>query len=336
MPYLQECVESVLSQPFQNWEMLISDDGSTDSSREYLAKLDDPRIKVIIQEENLGIFGNLNYLAKLANAPLSYILCQDDYFFEGGLDKVMQCWAKQPAEIGAIRFNHGEIDLAKNRFVRKQRQMLPAVITPSNSALHFYVFGNLLSNLSNNSLRTHLIEDVGGFDQEFPYAGDFEFWTRLGSEASIRFEDQFVTYIRRHPNTASNLLNKRGELVPQLHRIVQRLGPKITGAPTLLMRWHATSFYDSPHRYLGVRIAALGRKMGYLGVVTSNAAKNPWFMGRLGCWLVFFVTSGGRFHQATSAGMVLRKYRGTAVAATESLQHSFQKHVPDPAETNAS
>src|ERR1700721_3744539 len=80
LPFLTACVESVLMQDFKNWEMLISDDGSTDGSRDYLKTLDDPRIKVHFQTENQGIFENLNSIFRRANAPISKILCQDDYF----------------------------------------------------------------------------------------------------------------------------------------------------------------------------------------------------------------------------------------------------------------
>lgn len=308
MPYLKECIDSVLQQDFQEWELLISDDVSTDESPGYLASLDDPRISIVRQENNLGIFGNLNFLSERARAPICYILCQDDYFLPGGLAEVMRCWSEQSDDIGAIRFNHGEIDTAQSLFVRRQRQMLPEVMTPDESAMCFFVFGNLLSNLSNNSLRTRLISEVGMFDQSFPYAGDFEFWSRLAQQCSIRFQDSFVTYIRRHPQTASALLNKNGELVAQLHRIVERLGSEFAREPGFLTRLHVTAYYDSIHRYLGVRQALLGRKSTYLNAVDEAAAANPWVLGRTWRWFVFLLTLGGRINQIPSAKMIMRRY----------------------------
>ena len=40
--YLEECIQSVLTQEFDHWEMIISDNGSTDGTREYLDTIKDP------------------------------------------------------------------------------------------------------------------------------------------------------------------------------------------------------------------------------------------------------------------------------------------------------
>ena len=79
MRYLRQAVESVLQQDCADWELIISDDGSEDGTREYLATIEDPRIRVHLQEKNLGIFGNLNFLFHHVSYGVTQILCQDDY-----------------------------------------------------------------------------------------------------------------------------------------------------------------------------------------------------------------------------------------------------------------
>ncbi len=54
LPYIKECVESVLAQDFQDWEMIVGDNASEDGTSEYLRTLNDPRIKVFRHEKNLG------------------------------------------------------------------------------------------------------------------------------------------------------------------------------------------------------------------------------------------------------------------------------------------
>ena len=60
LPYIKECVDSVFAQEFQDWELIISDNGSTDGTRDYLDTLKDQRVRIFKQEKNLGIDGNLN------------------------------------------------------------------------------------------------------------------------------------------------------------------------------------------------------------------------------------------------------------------------------------
>ena len=61
--YLKICVDSVLNQTYSNFEFLIIDDCSTDSSWEYLNSLTDRRVKLFRNEKNKGLFFNLNFHA---------------------------------------------------------------------------------------------------------------------------------------------------------------------------------------------------------------------------------------------------------------------------------
>ena len=64
MPYLPEAVESILGQTLRDFRFLIVNDGSTDSSKEYLDSIDDPRVTVIHQE-NRGLGATLNRTLEL-------------------------------------------------------------------------------------------------------------------------------------------------------------------------------------------------------------------------------------------------------------------------------
>ena len=65
---ISETVFSVLAQTYKNLEIIISDDGSTDGTRELLESMaiTDTRIKLHLQEKNLGITSNYNFLVNQA------------------------------------------------------------------------------------------------------------------------------------------------------------------------------------------------------------------------------------------------------------------------------
>ena len=55
--YLTRAIESVLAQSFENWELIIVDNSSTDGTKELLSKFVDPRIRVVSVQNN----GNISY-----------------------------------------------------------------------------------------------------------------------------------------------------------------------------------------------------------------------------------------------------------------------------------
>ena len=222
LPYIEECVQSVLSQEFLDWEMLISDNGSTDGTREYLHSLNDPRIKVFMQEKNLGIMNNLNLLFANATAPISQILCADDYFTSpGSLTVITDYWKKASADVGFVRFSHNEPSPCYT--IQLEQKVTPILIHPSESDLWFFVFGNIPGNLSNVSLKTNLVKEAGGFNPDFPFAGDFEFWSRAARKTTMGVQKEAVIYVRRHEGVASNYLSLKGELYTQHIAIYEKL-----------------------------------------------------------------------------------------------------------------
>jgi len=218
MPFLQECIDSVIRQDFQDWEMLISDDGSDDGSKDYLDLITDKRIKVFKQKENQGIFGNLNFLFDLAQAPICQILCQDDHFMNArALGRIVHYWRLADPAIGFVRFNHNET--ANGETMAYEKKLLPSILPAGKAAIWFYIFGNIPGNLSNMSLRTKIVLDSGGFDAAISYAGDFEFWVRAAKKVSIGVQKEMLVRVRRHDGVASSFLNLKGELYPQ-HMLV--------------------------------------------------------------------------------------------------------------------
>ena len=78
MPYLIEAVESTLNQTYKNFEFLIIDDASTDESFDYLNQINDKRIKLIKNDQNIGQVKSLNKVLNLCNGDLVARLDQDD------------------------------------------------------------------------------------------------------------------------------------------------------------------------------------------------------------------------------------------------------------------
>jgi glycosyltransferase involved in cell wall biosynthesis len=87
--FIAEAIESVLNQSYSKFEFLIVDDGSTDISREVIATYDDPRIRVILQE-NGGQAAAFNAGFALASGEIVAFLDSDDWWKQGKLETIVR------------------------------------------------------------------------------------------------------------------------------------------------------------------------------------------------------------------------------------------------------
>jgi glycosyltransferase involved in cell wall biosynthesis len=306
LKYIKEAIGSVLQQDFADWELLVSDDGSKDGTRDYLLSLQDPRIKINLQEKNLGIFGNLNFLFERAEAPLTQILCQDDHFVDSAsLRRIVAEWAGQAPDVSFIRFNHG-FDSA-SKLVQFETRVLPAIVTPERSDLFFFIFGCIPGNLSNVSLRTHTVAEHGWFSTSLPYAGDFEFWSRVGHNTKWAISKTQVVKVRQHQEQASVTLNKQGELLPQLTTILTTLFNNLVaqGHSPGALRWLATISYIAQHRYSGIRLMQRGGGATYIQLVDQVFGKAIFSLPIAISWLVTLLSIGGKVGRIRAAQRLL-------------------------------
>lgn len=246
MPYIAEAVESVLSQNFDDWELIVSDNGSTDDTKTYLSSLNDVRIRICEQPENLGIMGNLNFLLTQANAPIAKILGHDDRLLPGCLEKtvifmeerpdcaVSRCWASGDS----VRYQKGGN--------LEWEGMLPSHLDAEASLLAFATFGNLIGNICRAACRPQMVLQAGGFDQEYPAAGDYEGWLRVAKRFGVFFQNEELVFERIHEFQNSNTQNVKNEVYSQLNRILERLALEVDPAVLTILRRHWTVHFFSP------------------------------------------------------------------------------------------
>jgi glycosyltransferase involved in cell wall biosynthesis len=295
MKYLEAAINSVLAQTYQDWELLISDDGSKDETRKFLSTLNDPRIKVHLQPKNLGIFGNLNFLFSEAIHPITQILCQDDYLVDSGaLDRLLNTWSTLDPEIAYLRCNH-QLD-TRSRHALFEGSVLPPIVSPEKSDLFFFIFGCIPGNLSNVSVRTSAVKNAGWFRTDLPYAGDFEFWSRLGRSSPWAISKTSVATIRSHAEQASATMNATWDLLPQMRFILETLYRNLAskGYSSTRLRLMASITYISLHRDAGVKALVNRRGSYYLKRVSKEFDHSSFSFGSLAGWIIYFACLGGR------------------------------------------
>jgi glycosyltransferase involved in cell wall biosynthesis len=216
--YLREALESVLTQRLSDFELIVYDDGSQDATLEILHELRDPRLRVFRQNANQGIFGNLNAAVREARAPLLQIFCQDDRMHPDCLQE-QQALLRAHPEAGMVFCRFHPLDergaIIDPDYAPRGSADVPRYIPPRRALRLFAAFGCMPGNLSPVMLRASAFRAVGAFDPQLRYAGDFEYWVRLGRRYPILFNPAKLMGVRMHPEQGSHTLNRRFQLLRQ-------------------------------------------------------------------------------------------------------------------------
>ena len=99
--YLRQAIACSVNQTYQNIEIIISDNCSTDNTEEIVKSFNDPRIRYFRQDKNIGMYNNENFCVQKAKGNFFLLLCDDDLIDHDLVDVCMQA-ANYDTAIGVI------------------------------------------------------------------------------------------------------------------------------------------------------------------------------------------------------------------------------------------
>ena len=172
-PWLRDAVDSVRSQSYLNWELVIVNDGSTLlETREYLDKLDEPRVSLVSLTSSSGISGATNIGIEASRGDIVALMDHDDMLAKDALIQVMTAFGQQHADLVYSDETVFNDDMDSLLFGYFGSPILKPDYSPDLLLSHNYVTHFL-------AVRKELIEAVGGLRSEFDGAQDFDLILRL-------------------------------------------------------------------------------------------------------------------------------------------------------------
>lgn len=187
-PYLKEAIDSILGQSFTEFELIIINDGSTDSSNEIIKSYQDPRISFTNNESNLGLVETLNLGIDLAQGEYIARMDGDDISLPERLARQVDFMDAHP-EVGAcgsaFQFFGDSDRIALHPSDYKQCFTLLSV----NSSL-----GHPTSMIRRKVLTDHHIR----YENEYHYAADYAFWIRVSQVSCISSLPETLLLYRWH------------------------------------------------------------------------------------------------------------------------------------------
>lgn len=217
--FIEETIQSVLNQTFQDFELIIVDDGSKDDTRHIINKYkeSDPRIKVITTPNSGGPATPTNIGINMARGSYVAFLDHDDSWEKHKLEKLHTIFS-QHDDIGFVLSNVRVYDEKTKTY-----SLSKAPIHNNSLSSSQILAGNYFNTFSMMSVKRTTLERIGSVDTNLFVFSDYDLIARLTSYNIPHFfcEEPLVIY-RVHQHNASSLLFSAERRILDLERIITK------------------------------------------------------------------------------------------------------------------
>ena len=196
--WLSQAIESALSQTYADFVLLVSDNCSSDDTREVVGSFDDPRLVYLRHEEHLGLNEHFNRCYEAAETEYMFLIPDDDVMEPDALEQTIAVLDANP-RVGLV---HGCADLVDERGAtiaprHHMTELLADEIETGETFIRRAVDQGYRIHASTALIRTSALADVRLRDDEFPVT-DVGLWLRLALSWEIAFLARKLAIVRVH------------------------------------------------------------------------------------------------------------------------------------------
>lgn len=206
-PYIGQAIESVQAQTMPDWELIIVEDCSPDRTAQVVERyLDDPRIRLLRNEQNLGECGSRNRALEVARGEWITLLDADDWYEPTRLERMVE-FAENTQEKVVIDVWKSYYEESGWSEVRKMSSIYPNPKTPRRFTPYEYVYGHIAGQplMWHEHIRRHRLRYVPGVLRGGDYIFQIQVIYRAGGVWVI--PEALYNY-RVHPNSMIQLLKQ--------------------------------------------------------------------------------------------------------------------------------
>lgn len=180
--YIADTIKSVLDQTYDNLEINISDDCSTDSTLEVVRSFADSRIKIHSHEQNVGASGNYNQAMSYATGKYIKLLCADDLISPDCIEKQVRVFEENPDKNIVLVTAEKNIINDKGKYLFKKGFHGKGLIDGKKAIKKSFRSGtNIFGEPGLPLMLASAFSKTDGIitDKYFTYCNDFDLWCQM-------------------------------------------------------------------------------------------------------------------------------------------------------------
>ena len=192
--YIKSAIQSIINNSFENYEIIVINDGSTDNTLDIIKQFNDSRIK-IYNKENSGLVETLNYGLKKCNYSIIMRMDGDDVIHQKKIETQLNYFSRNESilvgsqgftiDINEDKTGKINLPLTHDKIIKSLLKLSSGLIHPS---IMFY---------------KDALQKIGGYNQNFNHAEDYEMYLRLSKIGKISNIEDRLIYLRKHDTNVS-------------------------------------------------------------------------------------------------------------------------------------
>ncbi len=214
---VQRAIKSILDQTYNNFEILVVDDASTDNTAEAVKNMDNEKIVYINLQKNVGQCRARNIGIKKAKGEYIGFLDSDDEWMPTKLEKQIKVFNESnDPDLGAVYSGHFEIDEIKNKTDSKNKNFRKGKLYKD------FLSGFCPSTPTMFLVKKEALDQVKGFDENLPTFVDYDLWLRI---AKLNYSFDYV------PEPLIKKYEHQG------HQMAKDIDKRLAGLDVLYEKW---------------------------------------------------------------------------------------------------
>lgn len=226
---LPRATSSVLGQTFQELELIVVDDASTDHTREVLAGLAeaDPRVRTVHLPEPGGAAAARNRGIEQARGELVAFLDDDDEWLPSKTELQVAVLERTGPEVGAVYSPYYHVRTAGE-------ERLLGMVDVSGGRARRALFQSNFITMPSLMVRRGVVDAVGGLDERLPRLQDWDLWVRLAAVTELAFVPEPL--VRIH-STPGSITTQREPLVEACRLLAAKVAAREDVSPAERADW---------------------------------------------------------------------------------------------------
>jgi glycosyltransferase involved in cell wall biosynthesis len=256
--FIGETLRSVLAQTFQDFEVIVIDDGSTDKSREIIrgAEADFNGKLMLIEQKNEGVYSARNKGIRIARGKYIAFLDADDIWNRTALESLKLYLDGHP-DVALAYANTQYFDSKTGKVLGTNFGEKAKRPREGQCSDELFLRGNFIPLMA-SIVRREIFDAIGFFDPKLKVGGDYELWMRLTDRYSAGYVDEVLCKVRRHPG------NLTFKTLPQARAQIRIMKNVLRQCPGMIMKVGPAAVRQKWYRIscnLGAAYLKEGRKM---------------------------------------------------------------------------